>query len=168
MKNRGMGFVYQPTYTERHADGTKVTKGVSYSVHGRRRRESARSTNRADAVRLLKQRIAEAQSGKPVGPQIERTTLDLIGMVEADYIANERRSLDRVQDAAIHLREHYAGERRVREITTDTLTRYRAQRLEDGARPSTVNYEMAVLRRGFRLAARAGKIANRPEFDIGG
>jgi hypothetical protein len=26
MKNRGMGSVFQPTYTERAADGTKVTK----------------------------------------------------------------------------------------------------------------------------------------------
>jgi len=169
MKNRGLGFVFQPTWRDKKTGETKTaaTWWISYSVHGRRHKENARSTNRADAVRLLKQRIGEAAAGKAVGLQIERTTLDdLLSMVEADYVANGRRSLDRVQDAAKHLREHYSGERKAREITSDTITRYQGRRLEDGVRPSTVNYEMAVLRRGFRLAAKAGKVAARPEFDM--
>jgi hypothetical protein len=35
-------------------------------------------------------------------------------------------------------------------------------RLEEHAKPSTVNYELAMLRRAFRLAARAGKVAALP------
>src|SRR5258707_375677 len=69
MKNRGMGSVYQPTYTERQADGTNVTKKaatwmISFYAHGKRVREKTGSSNRSDAVRLLKQRISEVQQGR--------------------------------------------------------------------------------------------------------
>jgi hypothetical protein len=38
---------------------------------------------------LLKQRIGDVQAEKPVGPQVERTTLaHLLHMVEADYKAS--------------------------------------------------------------------------------
>jgi hypothetical protein len=56
-------------------------------------------------VRLLKQRISDTQAGRPVGNVVEKTALDdLIAMVEADYVANGRSSLDRVKAAAAHLR----------------------------------------------------------------
>lgn len=98
MKNRGLGFVFQPTWRDKKSGDKKTaaTWWSSYSVHGDRHKEPANSTNRADAVRLLKQRITEAGSGKPVGSQVERTTLeDMIGMLLADYRANGRRSDDR-------------------------------------------------------------------------
>jgi len=82
------------------------------------------------------------------------------------YRANSRRSLDRVQQAAAHLRDFFRGNRKARDITSDGITRYAAHRLEDGAKASTANYEMAVLRRGFRLGLRAGKVGTRPEFSM--
>lgn len=39
-------------------------------------------------------------------------------------------------------------------------------RLKEGAKPSTANYELAMLRCGFRLGARAGKVAGRPETQL--
>jgi integrase len=87
-------------------------------------------------------------------------------MVEADYKANGRRSLDRVQQAAQHLRHFFCGDCKARELTSDRVTAYAAQRLEDGARTATVNYEMAILRRAFRLGVKAGKVATRPEFSM--
>lgn len=52
----------------------------------------------------------------------------------------------------------------VRDISTDRITAYATHRLEENAKPSTVNYQMAVLRRAFRACA--GKVAPRPEFSI--
>jgi integrase len=172
MKNRGMGGIYRPTYTQRQPDGTRVTKTaavwwISYNLHGKRTRESSESTNRADATRLLKQRIGDMQAGRPVGSQVDRTTLDdMLGMVEADYKANGRRSLDRVQQAGAHLRRFYGLDRKAHDISGDMITAYAASRLSEDAKPSTVNYEMAMSRRAFRLAARAGKVANRPEVSM--
>ncbi len=169
MKNRGLGFVFQPTWREAKTGETKTaaTWWISYSVHGKRHRENAHSVNRADAVRLLKQRISDVGQGKPVGSQVEQTTLDdLISMVEADYKANGRRSFKRIPIAAAHLREFFGGDSKAREITSDRITAYVAGRLEQGAAKATANIEQAFLRRGFRLAAKAGKVATRPEMSM--
>jgi hypothetical protein len=90
----------------------------------------------------------------------------MIGMLLADYRANGRRSDDRAGQACAHLRRFFEGGCKARDITADRITAYQATRLEEGAKPSTVNYECAMLRRGFRLAARAGKVGVRPEFSM--
>jgi integrase len=182
---RGLGNVYQPTYVDKRAlakylaDGlspedalkkarkTCATWWVVFHINGRRIQENAHSTNRADAVRLLKKKTGDAALGLPVGPSLDKTTLDdLIAMVETDYAANSQRSGDRVKYAAAHLKAFFQGFRKARDITTDRITAYRAHRLEAGAKPSTVNYEMAILRRGFRLGVKAGKVGVRPEFSM--
>jgi integrase len=169
MKTRGLGFAFQPTWRDAKTGETKTAKTwwVSYSVHGKRHRENVHSSNRIDAIRLLKQRHAETAAGKPVGSQIERTTLDdLLGMVEADYTANGRRSLDRIKFAARHLRRFFEGTAKVRDLTSDRITAYQASRLEEGAKPASINYDLAILRRSFKLAAKAGKVATAPIFDM--
>ena len=169
MKNRGLGFVFQPTYRDK-VSGEKKTAAtwwISYSVHGKRHKENAKSTNRADAVRLLKQKIGEAAQGRPVGAQIERTSFDdLAQMLLDDYRANGRRSVDRAQQACAHLRDFFGAACKARDISADQITKYQARRLDQGAKPSTVNYELAMLRRAFRLAMRAGKVALRPEVEM--
>jgi integrase len=55
---------------------------------------------------------------------------------------------------------------KARVVTSDRVSAYQAERLVQGAKPATVNYELAVLRRAFRLGGRAGKIAARPEIQM--
>jgi len=122
---RGPGNVYQPTYRNRRTGEQKTcaTWWIVYWVHGRRISENAHSGNRAEAVRLLKKRTGDAAAGKPVGPELGRTSLgELLAMVEADYRANSRRSLDRVQQAASHLRAFFQGDRKARDVTSDRIT----------------------------------------------
>jgi integrase len=165
MKLRGLGSVFQPSYTVDGKLHQAKTWSISYSVHGRRVRESARTTNRGEAVKLLKKRLAEAAAGKPVGP--ERTTLDqVLAMVEADYKANSRKSLEREQDAAQHLRDYFGPDCPARTVSRDRITAFTAYRLGEKAKPATVNYELAILRRGFRLAYDAGQIAAVPKVSL--
>jgi hypothetical protein len=169
MKNRGLGFVFQPTYRDKLTGDKKATATwwISYSVHGKRHKENAKTTNRADAVRLLKQKIGEAAQGKPVGNEVERTTLDdLLAMVEANYIANGRRSLERTRFAFPHLRAFFGADCKARSVTSDRITGYAANRLGQGAKPATVNFELAILRRGFNLAKDGGKVASCPKFSL--
>jgi integrase len=169
MKNRGLGFVFQPTYRDK-ATGEKKTAAtwwISYSVHGKRHKENAKSTNRADAVRLLKQKIGEAQIGKPVGSEVERTTLhDLVALVENHYKANGLRSGKRIPIAARHLREFFEGNPKAREITSGRITAYVARRLEQGASTASINIEQVFLRRGFMLAVKEGTVATKPEMSM--
>ena len=170
MKNtRGMGFVFRPQWRDPHTGETKRadTWQISYSVHGKRHRENAHTRREAEARKLLKLRIGQAAQGLPVGSEIERTRLgDILAMLELDYTVNRRRSLQRVRYATAHLKEFFNPDAKVRTITADRITAFQAARLEDGAKPATINYELAMLRRALRLGARAGKVAARPEIQL--
>ena len=163
MKNRGFGRVFQAKFRDRKT-GEKTaspTWSIAYSSHGKVIRESAHSTKRSDAVKLLKRRHAEIAAGRPVGPDVEKTTFeDMALMLTTDYKANARKSLDRVEDIN-HLRGYFAGWKAV-EITGDRVTAYVAHRQEEKAAASTVNSELAALGRMFTLAIRAGKAAGKP------
>ena len=83
-------------------------------------------------------------------------------MLVEDYRANGRRSLERIEGALKHLREFF-GDNFALDITTDRITSYIKWRQDEDAAAATINRELAALRRAFRLAARAGKVALRPE-----
>lgn len=67
-----MGSVYRPTYTASLPSGASEkrkaeTFWTSYFVNGRRVRQNAHTRNRSQALRLLKEKIGQAASGKPIG-----------------------------------------------------------------------------------------------------
>ena len=86
-------------------------------------------------------------------------------MLVEDYRANGRRSLERIEGALKHLRGFF-GDHFALDITSDRITSYIKWRQDEGAAAATINRELAALRRAFRLAARAGKVALRPEVSI--
>ena len=84
---RGMGSVYQRGHVW----------WVQYSFNGRKHRESTRSRNRRDAVRLLRSRLEEIGRGRLIGPALEKTTFDdLAELLLTDYRINRKRSLARI------------------------------------------------------------------------
>jgi len=76
---------------------------------------------------------------------------------------NARRSLERVADALGHLRGFFGGVVAL-EITSDRIESYISWRQEQRAASTTINRELAALRRAFRLAQKAGKVTFRPEI----
>lgn len=156
MKAKGQGLIYP----------RGAIWWCQYYVRGKRYRETSTSTNRADAVRLLKKRIAEATAGRPVGPEVAKTTLtDLKKILLDEYQANGRR--DRVIKAPLrHLVDYFGADCPAISITTDRLTAFIAQRREAGAANATINRALAALKRAFRLAEQAGQVASRPHFPM--
>ena len=95
-RNKGLGFVYQPTFKDRKTGEvrTSPTWWISYSHRGKRVRESNNSDKRGDALKLLKKKLADLGAGRAVGPDADRTTFDdLAAILVNDYKANGRRSL---------------------------------------------------------------------------
>ncbi len=92
MKMRGMGGMYQPTYSEKKT-GERVTIPtwwIYYNHRGKQIKESTGSTREGVAWKLLKKRHGEIASGKPVGPDIEKTTFeDMQAMLVNDYRAKQ-------------------------------------------------------------------------------
>jgi hypothetical protein len=90
MRSRGMGYVYQRKYRDQRTRERKTAdtwgSRIRYIAGGSR---ECTSTKEGDAAKLLKLRQGQAAIGMPVGPQVERTTLnDILKMVETDYAAN--------------------------------------------------------------------------------
>lgn len=165
---RGLGRVFRPTFKDRKTGERKEipTWWIQFSVNGKCVRKSSGSDNRAVAVRLLKAQLAEAAQGKNVGPQVDRTAFeDLARILIDDYKANGRRSLESVERGLKHLRAFF-GLYKARDISSDRVVAYVAQRQEQGAKPATINRELAALRRAFNLAYDAGRVAQKPKIKL--
>ncbi len=134
---------------------------LRYSLGGKQRCEPTGTRDEKQARQLRNTRQAELTLGLAV-PQATRTTFDeLAQMVEEDFDANKRPSLERTKDALRNLGREFLGERAAA-ITTDQITKYQRMRQGEGAANSTINRETGVLRRGFNLGRRAGKVAHVP------
>jgi hypothetical protein len=167
-KARGDGLVYQPTYIDKRTGERKTasTWWVQYFVKGTRFRESSNSRGRPGAEAFLRQRLEAAAQGNPVGPKAGKATFeDLAKILLDDYRANGRRSVERVEDAVGHLRRFFERTH-ASQISSDFIARHVRTRQQEGAAPATINRELGALRRAFRLAQSAGKVAFRPEISM--
>ena len=138
---------------------------IGYYHNGREYRESAKSSQRRDAVKLLRTRLAQMQNGKHYPEAAKVTFANLEALLRANYALNGRRSERRMGQGVTHLREAFAGDRAM-EITAARLTRYAADRQAAGAKLATIGYELALLRRAFTLAVRDGLLPQRPAFPV--
>ena len=140
---------------------------LRFYSHGLRIEESSHSRKKGDAERLLKIREADVAKGIRVTAQTGRLTFEEgAGAVVDDYRVNGKRSL---RDVECRLRLHllpFFGQRRMASITTADVRTYTAARLEDGAKPATVNRELAILNRAFRLAEEDEMILRRPKVHM--
>jgi integrase len=129
-------------------------------------RESSGSSNRVDAVKLLKRRIGDASQGRTIGPQAEKTRFkQLTQMLIDDYRANGRRSLKRIKASVGHLLAFF-GDEFAMDITGDRVASYIANRQDEKAAAATINRELAALKRAFRLGEKVGKVIQRPEVSM--
>jgi integrase len=113
-------------------------------------RESTGFTEKKDAENLLKQRLGDVAAGRHVGPE-KATINDLCALVIADYRLRGFRSTKVVE---------WRYEANVKPVLGSLLAaRFGAQhvrlfvekRRQAGASNSTINRELAIVRRGFRL-----------------
>lgn len=155
-KTRGTGRIYL----------RGSTYWIQYGYRGRDVRESSHSDVQSVARKLLAKRLGEVGSGRLVGPDAERVSFaDLERGLLTDYEVRGRRSLlrdaagnlkGRLASALDHLRRAF-GEHRALDVSTDAIREYEVQRLATAKR-ATVNYELALLRRMFKLAVEAGML----------
>jgi integrase len=86
-------------------------------------------------------------------------------LIRTQYKVDGRRSVKRLETALAHLGESFGGAKAAA-ITSDAIVAHQARRLEAGAARASVNYELATLRRMFRLAVRHGRLRSAPAITI--
>ena len=141
----------------KRGSGTIYRRGriwwIQYFVNGLPVRESSGFTEKKDAENLLKQRIGEIAAGRRVvGPE-KATIDDLFDLVVADV------KLRKLRDVA-HIEWRYAanikpllGSLLTSRFTTAQARHYIEKRQQAGASNATINRELAIVRRGFKLGA---------------
>src|SRR4051794_18623518 len=86
---------------------------IAYSYRGHKYYESSRSSERRDAVKLLRKRLAETTAGR-YAPEAERVTFeDLVEILVANYKLNGHSSLGRAEECFVHLRRAFGRARAV-------------------------------------------------------
>jgi len=171
---RGQGRVYRPK-----VNGTVCQRWwLDYSLDGRRHREPSGTTDRREAIRILRDRVGKREKGElvgrpdrvvfaeyaPGGDGQEHLVGGLRALVEQDYRLKGRRSLQRVQEALDHLEAFLGRGAKAPAITVARINDYAERRIGEGAARATVNYEKAALRRAFRLAVDQGLLATLPRI----
>jgi integrase len=154
-RGRGEGMIYKKP-------GSDIwTARLYIAVLGHHKKRSTRTTDEQKARRFLAKWRAEVIGGTWL-PDADRTTFaQLAEMLRNDYVANGRRSAQRLGAVLGHLHRAF-GHLKAKAISSDRITAYVADRLKEKAKPATINRELAALKRMFRLGEIAGKVARRP------
>jgi integrase len=151
--------------------GVITKRGSIYSIryyrNGRQYRESSRSTKYEAAERLLRLREGAIAKGEAISPAVATYTFDQAAKeLLNDYLLNGRRSRDAAERRLrLHLTPAFGGWRMM-DITRADVTAYCAERREAGAKPATVNRELAALKRMFTLAVQGGRLLSKPHIPM--
>lgn len=153
------------TTERRRARGTgeirkvgKVYK-IRYTLNGKRIQEKA-GPRRKDAVDLLNTRLGQVQDGR-LHPDAAKLLWSDVEAIILDEHAQHRSYAKVERHVRRHLHRHFNGERAVG-ITYDRLLRFKRDRLAEKASPSTVRYELSLIRTGLVVAHKAGRVLNLP------
>ncbi|HEV7734579.1 MAG TPA: site-specific integrase [Candidatus Binatia bacterium] len=141
-----------------YGDGRVILRGSVYHydfwLEGKNYRGSAKTGDRDAAERYLARERERAHKVDYLAPRTKTVTLETLReIVAADYKRKENKSLRRVAECYARLADVFSRVKAT-QITTERLERYTAGRIDEKAKPATINYELALLRRGFRLAVR--------------
>lgn len=130
---------------------------IYYPIDGRSRYESSKSEDKAAALRLLRKRLRG--SAEEIGRVAN--VGELLDLLVRDYRINSK-SVEWVEMVVkTHLRPHFKS-RKANSIGSDDLDAYIQERREKGRANATINRELSLLRRAFKLGAKAKPAKCRP------
>ena len=158
--------IFKPTYVDRRTGETRQTKTwwVRYNIDGERFRESSKSTRQRDAIALRARRLQERGQGID-HRDVEKTTIvELAEALRTDYANNQLKSAVRMEAALAHILRAFRGWRAV-QLTSASVDKYKKDRIAEGMAPGTVNIELAILGRMFRLGLQHDKVARVPRIE---
>jgi len=141
---------------------------IAYMSGGKRRYESAKSVLKSDAQRLLSQRVGDTARGVVVTPQVGKLSMwDGLKAVIDRQRQDARRSIAHTERRIqLHILKFFASARLMASVTTGDIEDYITHRLGQGAKPASVNRELAILRQAFRRAVRGGRLLAQPEIKL--
>jgi integrase len=146
--------------------GMVYKRGKTYWLkwydHGRAKYESAKTDKRSDALRLLKEREGRVARGEPTLNRADQVRFEEISAdLRQHYQVTGCRKLADAEDRLAHLNRYFRG-RRVATIGPSEIETFVAHRKAQHARAGTINRDLEVLGKMFRLAYENNKVFRPP------
>ena len=144
---------------------------VAYYQDGREYRESSKSRERREAVRLLRRRVGEVAAGtaRQVPSSRRRETRAVTMLDLFDLLENHHRLNNRCSPTGLtclkRLRRRFSGYT-VQRCTSLAISHYMIDMQRQGRKPSTINREIGVLRTALRLGYRHDLVARVPAIQL--
>lgn len=137
-----------------------------YHHRGKLVEESTGTSDQHEAEKFLKRKLKAADTPQYVAPSARKMTFeDLMALARRDAARKGNRTASRNEHRVVHLTAAFGGWQALA-ITTDHVDRYADDRITAGAQPATVNRELAMLRRAFRLAVQKGMLPTMPHVTV--
>jgi integrase len=138
---------------------------VKYYRNGRAIFESSKTDDHEEAERILKIREGEIAKGAPVSGR-KLKFKDAVADVTNDYRVNGRKSLGHLERRIkLHLVPFF-GRRHLAAIGADLIREYVVYRQDQGAKPASINRELAIVKRAFTLAMQSGRVYAKPHIPM--
>jgi integrase len=140
---------------------------LRYYRNGRRFEESLRTSSYEDARDQLRLKEGDLAKGIPVSPRADKLRFeDAVDDVLNDYTVNGRKTHDHAKRRIdLHLTPAFRG-RRMTDITTADIRAFTKDRLTAGASSAEINRELAIVKRAYSLAIKAGRLYVRPHIPM--
>ena len=152
------------------ADG-KTKFYIDYYVDGKKRREATNAGNVTEARKILAERVGDRDKGLPVRTDPRKITFDVLSQHLRQYYADQRtRNTYEANIRLTHL-DRFFGRAPVVAITPERIrayTRHRRTHRTQAGTPitdATIQRELSVLSRLFKVALRDGKIHHAPYIE---
>jgi integrase len=153
-RKRGEGCIYQMR-------GSRFF-WIKYYVNGRPVCESSGTDKEDAALRVLRSRLARVDGGLPVLPRVDRIRYDEVATdLRTHYKTSGRRDIKEAEKRLTHLDAFFTGYR-VAAIGGAQVDAYVAKRQTEKAANGTINRELSILGRMFRLAYENAKLLRLP------
>jgi integrase len=129
-----------------------VTWWINYTVNGDQWCESTGTTNKRLAQKILDSKKADIVEGRFRILPSRAPNFDSFSNEFLDSIRHPN-TKKRYATSVKHLAEYF-GKDRLSAFTPDQVEKFKVARLKNGVRAATVNRDLAVLRRMFKIASR--------------
>lgn len=131
---------------------------LCYYDHGRCIRRSSKTADKDKAKKLLRQCMAEVRTGTHTRPQQANVKMDALyeDSLEHYHIKKRKSTSDFAARWRLHLKPFFGG-RPASQVKTESINRYIKLRQEQNAASTTINRELAAIKKIFNYAAKRTK-----------
>src|SRR5207244_13125789 len=149
-----------------------ISKYTFYNLKGKQMRRSSNSHLKSVAIEMLQHAQKDLRKGTEPASARKMKYEDIRRILVDDYLSSAKAVMDGKEILISGRRgllkplDDYFGGMNVANITTDVLRDFSSKRMENGVAGPTVNRNLAMLRRVFKLAESESKVSNVPYFPM--